>query len=196
MKLLQKARLVYPDQRTQLLGLFQVETAVFRWVVQDTDRRCDGVDYVDKPSAVVGLRVTVEGDPAFKGCDLTVKEIEPSPEERAALLMAQMAVREVGRAENLEDLCDRIEALQPTIALIIQEETGLSELLEHANTILAYLITRGGHRDLSLGGLMLNLLGALEKTSGVKYDALRKALTEPPPMITPARNMPGNNLVQ
>ena len=82
------------------------------------------------------------------------------------------------------------------MAEIIRQETGLTELLEHANTMLAYLITRGGHRDLSLGGLMLNLLGALEKSSGIKYDALRKALTEPPPMITPARSMPGPKLVQ
>ena len=184
MKLLQKARLVYPDQRTQLLGLFQVETAVFRWVVQDTDRRFDDVDYVDKPSAVVGLRVTVEGDPAFKGCDLTVLEIKPSPEERAAKRIKDAFVP----GYDPEDVTG--------ITRIIQDETGLTELLEHANTILAYLLSRGGQRDLALGGLMLNLLGALEKSSGVKYDALRKALTEPPPMITPARSMPGNKLVQ
>ena len=196
MKLVQKARLVYPDQRVRLFGLFQVEEKCLRWVMEDTNRVFDGVDYPGKPEAIIGLRVTVEGDPAFKGTDLTILEVGPSPEERAALFIAQVAVREVGRAKNLENLCDRIEALQPMIALLIQEETGLTELLEAANTILAYLITRGGHRDLSLGGLMLNLLGALEKSSGVKYDALRKALTEPPPQIIPARSMPGPKLVQ
>ena len=43
---------------------------------------------------------------------------------------------------------------------------------------------------------MLNFLDALEKSGGVKYDAIRRALTEPPPQIIPARNMPGNKLVQ
>ena len=193
MRLIQKARLTYPDQRVQLLGLFQVETAVFRWVCQDTDRPFDGVDYPSKPEAIIGLRVTVEGDPAFKGVDLTILEIEPSPEERAAKRIEGSVVKEFSDPGH----CGAIRSLEPSaMAEIIRQETGLTELLEHANTILAYLLSRGGQRDLALGGLMLNLLGALEKSSGVKYDALRKALTEPPPMITPARNMPGNKLVQ
>jgi hypothetical protein len=182
MKLIQKARLIYPDQRTQLLGLFQVETAVFRWVVQDTDRRFDGVDYVDKPSAVVGLRVTVEGDPAFKGVDLTVLSVEPGPAERAARRIV----------DNYEPDSTAID----WVSGIIQEETAIDQLREAGETLEAYLITRGGQRDLALGGLMLNFLDALEKSGGVKYDAIRRALTEPPPQIIPARNMPGNKLVQ
>ena len=182
MKLIQKARLIYPDQRTQLLGLFQVETAVFRWVVQDTDRRFDGVDYVDKPSAVVGLRVTVEGDPAFKGSDLTILEIEPSPAERAARRIV----------DNYEPDSTAID----WVSGIIQEETAIDQLREAGETLEAYLITRGGQRDLALGGLMLNFLDALEKSGGVKYDAIRRALTEPPPQIIPARSMPGPKLVQ
>ena len=184
MKLVQKARLIYPDQRVQLLGLFQVEEKCLRWVVQDTDRRFDGVDYTSKPDAVVGLRVTVEGDPALKGCDLTILEIEPGPAERAAVRIVKGFVT------------NPIPEDKDTLAGIIQEETAIDQLREAGETLEAYLITRGGQRDLALGGLMLNFLDALEKSGGVKYDAIRRALTEPPPQIIPARNMPGNKLVQ
>jgi hypothetical protein len=43
---------------------------------------------------------------------------------------------------------------------------------------------------------MLSFLGALEKSAGVKYDALRRTLTEPPPQIIPARKAPGGGMVQ
>jgi hypothetical protein len=82
------------------------------------------------------------------------------------------------------------------IAELIREETAIDSVRERGEAVLAYLITRGGNRDLTLGSLMLSFLGALEKSAGVKYDALRRTLTEPPPQIIPARKAPGGGMVQ
>jgi len=182
-KIVNRARLTYPEKPPVFLALFQVEPAVFRWIWEATGQPFDGVDYQDKATAIVQLRVAIEKE-AVPGADLTILSVEPGPSDRAAARIVK------GFVTN--PLPEHTE----TLAGIIQEETAIDQLREAGETLEAYLITRGGQRDLALGGLMLNFLDALEKSGGVKYDAIRRALTEPPPQIIPARNMPGNKLVQ
>ena len=179
MKIVNRARLTYPEKPPVFIALFQVEPAVFRWIWEATGQPFDGVDYQDKSAAIVQLRVAIEKE-SVPGADLTILSVEPGPAERAA-----KRIYAETRSYNLGE-----------VEYIIQEETAIDQLREAGETVLAYLITRGGQRDLALGGLMLNFLDALEKSGGVKYDAIRRALTEPPPMITPARSMPGPKLVQ
>ena len=181
MKIVNRARLTYPEKPPVFMALFQVEPTVFRWIWEATAQPFDGVDYQDTAVAIVQLRVAIEKE-AVPGADLTILSVEPGPAERAARRIV----------DNYEPDSTAID----WVSGIIQEETAIDQLREAGETLEAYLITRGGQRDLALGGLMLNFLDALEKSGGVKYDAIRRALTEPPPQIIPARNMPGNKLVQ
>ena len=181
MKIVNRARLTYPEKPPVFMALFQVEPTVFRWIWEATGQPFDGVDYQDTAVSIVQLRVAIEKE-AVPGADLTILSVEPGPADRAARRIV----------DNYEPDSTAID----WVSGIIQEETAIDQLREAGETLEAYLITRGGQRDLALGGLMLNFLDALEKSGGVKYDAIRRALTEPPPMITPARNMPGNKLVQ
>ena len=178
MKRIKKARLLYPDIRVKILELFQLGETIFRW--RGSDQKLDKTDYPDEDAAIIGLRVTVESDPAFKGVDLTILPLEPLPEERAATTIFNRFLSTQPSVEELET--------------IIRQEIAIDQLREHGGTLLAYLLTHGWVRDLALGGLMLNFLDALERSGGVKYDALRKTLTELPMMFTPASQMPGGTI--
>jgi len=105
-----------------------------------------------------------------------------TPEQRAAKRIKQ---EEEDRRESL-DVDD--------IAKLIREETAVDQLRESGEALLAHLLTHGWIRDLALGGLMLSFLDALERSGGVKYDALRKTLTELPEMLSPASRMPGGTI--
>jgi hypothetical protein len=181
-KLINRAMLCYPGLRVHSLGLFQVGEAVFRWVVESSGREFTGRDYLDKPSAIVGLRVFIEGNPAFEGVNVTIHSVEPSPQERAAKrILQKYSLFE--KDLSLDEVCE-----------IIRQETAIDRLRDSGEILLAHLLTHGWVRDLALGGLMLSFLDALERSGGVKYDALRKTLTELPEMFTPASQIPGGTI--
>ncbi len=176
MKIVNKAVLRYPDGTAQELSLFQVESRVFRWVRQ-SGSLWDNVDYLEAAMAIKGLRVLVEGDPAYVGCDLTITPVAPPPEERAA----KRIWTEIG------DWCGgravRPESETEAMAQIIREETGIDKLTEAINLLLAYefprrLQPKQPGLDMTWGGLVLSIIDALEVAQRTNLSNLKKQLAD------------------
>jgi hypothetical protein len=186
-KAVKKAKLIFPDKREDNLVLLQVEPKVLRWET-DGGREWDGVDYLDEATAIASIRVLVERDPAYVGVDLTVLSMDPTPAERAAGVIGF----EFGMTEV------------PRVAEIIAKETNIDGLTEHISTLIAYLFRHrpafakalfpvteaGAPRDMVLDGLLLNVIQAMEKSTGQTFGNLTKILLEPVSVIQMASKLP------
>jgi len=185
MTIVQKAILKHPSHSksklavgTRLsLSLFRVEPQVHRWILDGPGRPFDGVDYLSAHDAVKGLRVLVEGDPAYVGCDLTITPVAPPPEERAA----KRIWTEIG------DWCGgravRPESETEAMAQIIREEAGIDKLTEAINLLLAYefprrLQPKQPGLDMTWGGLVLSIIDALEVAQQTDLSNLKKQLAD------------------
>ena len=193
MTLTKTAVLKHPDAREQKLNLFRVEAKCYRWLM-DSGRPFDGIDYVNEATAISQLRVLVDGDPAYVGVDLTIHSIEPTADVRAA-----KRIRHAITGADCLDIWD-----YESVAEIIRSETNLPALMDSIQSLLAYcfkcrpafakalfpVTAAGAPRDLTMDGLLLAVIEALEKTSNQKFDNLTKILKAPVSQIQVAKAMP------
>ena len=189
MEVVKKAVLRWVDRVAELC-LFRVEPKVYRWVYPN-GQELDHIDYLTDADAIAALRVLVDGDPAYVGCDLTVNPVTPPPELRAA----RRVMRRVGAFED-----ETLEAIRN----LIQEETGIGALLDASQALFAYIwkyrplyartlfphVEGKPPRDLTLDGLLLTYLEAAEKSLGESLDNLKAVLREPVSEIIGARQLP------
>ena len=178
MTVVQRATLKHEHQGIHNLTLAKIEPTVYRWLDQD-GRPFNGVDYTAQDIAIKALRFTVESEVVWIGWDLTLIPTAPPPEERAAkhIIEAQWA------------------SSQDDIARIIREETGLPQLIESIELLLAYEIPRMKYPkrpglDLTHGGLIYAVLEALEKTQHSDLGNLKAILREPVNRIQMYSNVP------
>jgi len=200
-----RAKLKFPDARERNLVLLKIEPKVYVWKTEGgTD--WDGVQYLEESTAISQLRVTIDHDPAYVGVDLTVTSPDPTPAQRAA-----EKIRE-GISEDLETTEVPFVAwlYDNRIEKCINEETNIDPLVDHLQTLLAYLFRRrpafakaifpvteqGAPRDLTMDGLLLNVIQALEKTTGQKWENLTRLLMEPVSVISMASKLPPGGKVQ
>ena len=197
MTLINKAVLKHlPSGKTQNLSLFRIEQNVYRWVDDLTGKPCDGVDYLDISMAIKALRVRVETEPNMTGIDLMVLPVAPPPEERAARRIARLYTFALLKALPLSS--EDVAEIDPggavdEVAEIIRNETGIDFLIEHTQTLLAFLFQRRlayakalfptvqgqEPRDITLDGLLLQVIEAMQKATGQDYANLVKILKEP-----------------
>ena len=188
-----------PAATVELL-LVRHEPRVFRWHAAH-GVPFDNVDYVAEVDALKALRVLVESSPEYVGVDLTIHSVTPPPEERAAEKITNY-INEHGNPgplgpNNWTPPGDRI-------ASIIRSETGITELIEQAEVLVAFLFQRrrayaralfpapAGEepRDLTLDGLLLELIEALQTATQNDYGNLVKILKEPVGNIKVVAAMP------
>jgi hypothetical protein len=134
------------------------------------------------------------------GVDLTIYPVELPPEERAAERLAPIAYD--GRMYNDTD--------QAEITRIIREETNITEILDAAQSMVAYAFTRRDAyaralfpvqdgrmpRDLVFDGLLLTMVEALGKATKQDYQNIVRVLKEPVSSIQVARSMPKGGTIQ
>lgn len=167
--------------------LQQHEPTVFRWAVLSAipPLKLQQIDFVTRHDAIKWLRLQAESDPAWVGVDLTINAAEQPPHIRAA-------ERIWGLAEDID---------QPDVESIILEETNISDLLEHAGVLLAYLIRTGRQAkppglDMAEAGLILNVIEAIEKAERCDLGNLKKTLTADVNKVQVYSSMPPKGGVQ
>ena len=175
MKIAKRSLLKFPDNREKTLALFQIEAKCFRWIEEATGKPLNGVDYLSEHDAVKGLRVLVEGDPAYVGVDMTVLPVELPPAERAAKRIVDL---------ELDELNHIPEAIAvEKMANAIAEETAIDKLVEAVNLYITYRFPRlrfpkAAGLDMTEGGLVLGVIEALEISMKVDLSNLKAKLTE------------------
>lgn len=215
MQVVKSASITHPARPTENLSLQKVERGVFRWTVTETGQPWDGKDWLSEQDAIQQIRVTVDCEPEYVGCDLTVREVDPTPDERAAKRVFAICGMDDHEYSPLEDSScrDSIQELQD-ISQIIRDETNINGILDATETLLAYLFihraafsvalfltTKYGFllqqikepipgRDLTMDGLILACVEAVEKAKQQDYSNLKKPLTEPISEIAVATRMP------
>jgi len=185
MTVVQRATLKHEHQGIHNLTLAKIEPTVYRWLDQD-GRPFNGVDYTAQDIAIKALRFTVETEVVWIGWDLTLIPTAPPPEERAAKRIVEQTLSFVGALSFFD---------QDDIAQAIREETGLPQLIESIELLLAYEIPRMKYPkrpglDLTHGGLIYAVLEALEKTQQSDLGNLKVILREPVNRIQMYSNVP------
>lgn len=175
MTIINRAALKIRDGQEKKLSLFRVERGVFRWVEDATSEPFDGVDYLSDTDAIKGLRVLVDGDPAYVGCELTIHPVSPPAEERAARRIYEWF-------DNAGDSAPEI--FLDAISEIIRNETAIDKLTETLNLLLAYEVTRlrapkPAGLDLVHAGLLLDAVCALERSQAIDLTGIKSRLKQP-----------------
>lgn len=218
-KLVKRAVWKHPDQPERQFFLEQVERACFRWL-EPANNRWDGVDYLDIGTALKAMRLYVESDPSCVGVDLTVFEVDPGPEERAALRILNTLWGDIERSrKDLGIELDRHSMVQRTIGLIAHE-TNIGPMTAAFSELIAFLMTRRvalccglalasmpppviesinriiqstgqtPGRDLAFDGLLHGAITEMGKSTGRDFTNLLKPLIEPVSKIVQARVVP------
>ncbi len=198
MKIIHRALLKFTDQDKKLLdtkqlSLFQVEANVFRWITDGPGTPFDGVDYLRMEDAIKGLRVLVQSDPAYVGCDLTVLPVDLPPDERAAKRIIMEMFSDYVPPESIPYEIERV-------AGVIDEECQSTAMIEAVNLLMAYEIPRlrapkPGGLDMAHGGLIVTILEVIEKAQKVDLTNLKKKLTEGVEQIKVYSSIPGSKVV-
>lgn len=183
----------HPQRPDREFLLARVERACFRWLDALTTKPWDGVDYLDAGTALKAMRVYVGGDPIMVGYDLTIFDVAPPPEERAA--------KRIGQAFNAGMTFDEYRS---RCVEIIGQETNISPAVQAFSELIAYLMIHraafaralfpvtpdGQPRDLVMDGLLYTAIEALAKSTGQDFSNLLKPLKEPVSKIVQARAVP------
>jgi hypothetical protein len=119
----------HPQRPDREFLLARVERACFRWLDALTTKPWDGVDYLDTGTALKAMRVYVGGDPIMVGYDLTIFDVAPPPEERAA--------KRIGQAFNAGMTFDEYRS---RCVEIIGQETNISPAVQAFSELIAYLM--------------------------------------------------------
>jgi hypothetical protein len=186
------------DERFMLV---KIERGVFRWIVVLTGQPWDGVDYLCEGDAIKSMRVTVESSPLYVGVDMTLEDVTPTPEERTAEKIWSRYDRQ--QYDSVYFPSPRVAEVE-ALADIIRQETNLPALTTAVSEMLAWLWTRrraiaralcpptpnGEPRDITMDGLLLNCIEAMQTTTGQDFSGMIKSLKEPVGQIAIARNMP------
>ena len=180
MQVVNTASIVKPEGKTDRLALFKVERGCFRWRTQAGEVHPGlEADFLDASDAVRAIRVLVDGDPRFVGSDLTVHPVAPPPEERAA-----KAIWKAGDDLSVDE-----------IAEIIRKETAIDRLVENISLLVAYELPRlrmpkPAGLDLIQGGLLLNVIEAMERAQATDYSNLKSILKKPVEKVQLYSNLP------
>jgi hypothetical protein len=179
MTIVQRAIITHPDGKREMLSLFRVEPTVFRWI--DHGKPWDGIDFIEANMAIKSLRMTIESNPSYVGYDLTFYAVEPPPAERASLRIGELPA---GLTLPID-----------SVARIIQEETGIDNLIESINLLLTYefprrLQPKPPGLDLTWGGLCLSVIEALEVAQKSNLGNLKAELSKGIEKIHAYSNMP------
>lgn len=187
------------EGKERTLLLFRLAEKQFRWQTESGDlwEPCQET-YVDWETAVKQIRVAVDTDPKLVGAKLWIKPMEPPAEVRAAVKIAERY--------SLGAKGPRRDAAVEDIAKVIRETTNIGDLVEHFNNLIAYCFkcriqfamgvcppTPGMvPRDLTMDGLLLECVTALEVTMDQKLPGLINKLKEQPSLIL----QPGQGPIQ
>ncbi len=171
MKAVKRAVLKFSDAREQECLLMRVEEKAFRWLMANSGRTFDGIDYLDEPMAIKAIRVAIETDPAYVGVDLTIYAMDPTPVERAAKAILEDPSCRTRMTAGYLDLHE--------VTAIIERETNLTAFLEASEVMFAYLFTRNAYRDMALSGLMWQYLIEIEKVKRVDLSKMKEAIGDP-----------------
>jgi hypothetical protein len=183
----------------QLLFLVRHGKGDYRWVKAIDQKELDGVAYLDEGSAIRAMRLFVDHDPSMVGIDLTIGDIAPSPEVRAAK-----------QIDSVFNAGVTGEEYRHVVAEIIARETNINGLTTAVSELLAYIFrcrvsfaaavcpTMPGKvpRDLTMDGLLLAALEAMSKATGQDFSNLIRILKEPVGQILAVHGKPKGEQVQ
>lgn len=160
----------------QQLSLFRIEPKVYRWINDATGQQTRSlpVDYLTEDDALRALRVRIDGEAQWVGWDLTIIPVADPPEVRAAKRLPSVFTR---------DWDNDVPRAVDEAATIIRQETGIDKLVEAVNLLITYEMPRlrEGKRpglDMKHGGLIIEVLEALEKTQQVDLSNLKAKLAQ------------------
>jgi hypothetical protein len=141
--IIKRAVLKRSDRPPETLLLTRHGKGDFRWITE-SGKEFTGVYYLDSGAAIRAMRAHVESDPDCVGVDLTIFDVEPPPEERAAW-----------RLNRLIDNGPTVAEFESRAAEVIAQETNIGPMTTVFSDLMAFLMI---HRRALYFGLALEML--------------------------------------